>query len=588
MAVAGQTIAAVCEGNTVNVYDSATGVLKLSLKTPHAVTKFVGSPDGSVLFCSHEHFRTITLWDTQTGGLIHTFTTEYAVNDITISSTGKYLGSCSFNGTFMFWEVENRCGRSHFLGKPIVCICWLEPEDQIALAFEHTVAILEITTGRTLHTFHVGGSVREIMFSAGQYRLAVWSTTISSPITAYRSRTSTLVIPAANFSSPAITAQSTITVIDIRAGLELVSIPHPKTISSFTFSDDGDRVICAIPGSLESFDISRSPPEWDDYSNILGMTYSIGLLQSGRLVVNVGEYIQLLVKQSTSPFGTCRGPKISNVYPLDNGRAICAVSRNHEDVYLLDMETMKTLYEYHAGLDIPHLNTLPQIVCASVDKRIVVLCLPANWESTLELHIIGSVFPQWEQRLSLPVSLGALSPDGEKLITIMHAAGWGEECELCIRGVQKGEILTSVTLAGALPRDITFTSETQFYIEDPSSRALSGSEDDCGGDVNYGFRYEMDYEEYNVRRTFTLAPTSNGYGIQQVSGEGVLSTRPDYALDKNLEWVVDAKSRRICWLPPGYIGGIGDGYLFVGSSIVMVGQDGTVRRLTFRDPYSES
>jgi hypothetical protein len=61
-----------------------------------------------------------------------------------------------------------------------------------------------------------------------------------------------------------------------------------------------------------------------------------------------------------------------------------------------------------------------------------------------------------------------------------------------------------------------------------------------------------------------------------------------YSLDDNLEWVVDAKSRRVCWLPPGYISGIEDGHFFVGSSIVMAGQDGIVRRLTFRNPSSDS
>jgi hypothetical protein len=70
-------------------------------------------------------------------------------------------------------------------------------------------------------------------------------------------------------------------------------------------------------------------------------------------------------------------------------------------------------------------------------------------------------------------------------------------------------------------------------------------------------------------------------------GEEILPVHP-YALDDNLEWVVDAKSRRVCWLPPGYISGIEDGHFFVGSSIVMGGQDGIVRRLTFRNPSSDS
>jgi hypothetical protein len=175
VAVAGQRIAAVCEDNTVNVYDAVTGVLRLSLNTPRQVTKAEGSPDGSVLFCAHQQAREITLWDMQTGGLIHTFTTKFEISDIAVSSTGKYLASCSSDGTFRFWEVESRCGGSRFLGEPVVCICWLEPEDQVALALKGTVVVLEMTTGRTLHTFPVRESVRGIAFSAARHRLAVWS-----------------------------------------------------------------------------------------------------------------------------------------------------------------------------------------------------------------------------------------------------------------------------------------------------------------------------------------------------------------------------------------------------------------------------
>jgi hypothetical protein len=39
-----------------------------------------------------------------------------------------------------------------FLGPSDCGICWLEPEDQVALALKGAVVILEVTTGRTLHT----------------------------------------------------------------------------------------------------------------------------------------------------------------------------------------------------------------------------------------------------------------------------------------------------------------------------------------------------------------------------------------------------------------------------------------------------
>jgi WD40 repeat protein len=95
------------------------------------------------------------MWDIQTGGLIHTFTADFEISDIAVSSTAKYLASCSSGGAFKFWEVESRRGSSRILGEPVVGICWLDPEDQVAFAFDQTILVVEMSTGRTLHTFPI-------------------------------------------------------------------------------------------------------------------------------------------------------------------------------------------------------------------------------------------------------------------------------------------------------------------------------------------------------------------------------------------------------------------------------------------------
>ena len=157
--VAGQTIIAVCNDNTVNAYDAVTGALKLSLDAPHRVAKAEGSPDESILFFAGQNAREITTWDMQTGGLIYTLTTTFEISNIAVSSKGKYLASCSSAGTFHFWEVESRREGSHSLSQEIgYSMCWLEPEDQIALVSNWTwaVVILEVTTGKKLRAIHVG------------------------------------------------------------------------------------------------------------------------------------------------------------------------------------------------------------------------------------------------------------------------------------------------------------------------------------------------------------------------------------------------------------------------------------------------
>ena len=128
VAVAGGRIVAVREDNTVNVYDAVTGILRLSLDPLQQVTKAEGSLDGSVLFFAHQRARGVTLWDTQTGGLIDTLTTTSDISDIAVSSKGKYLGSCFSNRTFEFWDLESRRRNSHSSDEAVARICWLEPE----------------------------------------------------------------------------------------------------------------------------------------------------------------------------------------------------------------------------------------------------------------------------------------------------------------------------------------------------------------------------------------------------------------------------------------------------------------------------
>ena len=54
----------------------------------------------------------------------------------------------------------------------------------------------------------------------------------------------------------------------------------------------------------------------------------------------------------------------------------------------------------------------------------------------------------------------------------------------------------------------------------------------------------------------------------------------DYCLDGGHEWVVSG-SQRVCWIPSGYIGSTEASHFWAGSSLVMVGQGGTLRVLVF-------
>lgn len=304
-------------------------------------------------------------------------------------------------------------------------------------------------------------------------------------------------------------------------------------------------------------------------------------------MVNVGGSIQLLEPEYVQPPITSPDPEIAHVYQLDDGKAICGSSRDHKDINLLDTETMQAVANYHVGPDERDASFMPRFLCASIDQHIVVLCVRRLGGFALRLYAIGRAVPSWEKNSLWPVLLSALSPGGGKLVTVSRsedpAGGWN--WELRVRGVLDGKNLNyyPFTRKGGLPSNIAFTSETQFYTE--GHWVVS----DLPLDESFDWENHYHNERY-IRETFSLKTVGAHLEIEEVSGEEILSAPPahPYSLDDNLEWVVDARSRRVCWLPQGYASGIENGHFFVGSSTVMAGRDGIVRKLTFRRPSSDS
>lgn len=488
VAIAGKNIPAVCEDYTINIYDTVTGVLRLSLDPQRRVTKAEGSSDGTILSCAHQCSREITLWDMQTGGLIYIFTTKFEICDIAVSSMGKYLACCSSDGTFGFWEVESRCGGSRLLGEQIASICWLVPEDQIALALKGGVVVLEIATGRTLHTFAVEDCVGDMAFSAERHGLAVSSTS------GIRGR---------------------ITFIDLRTGQLLVSSSLSTHISCFTFSGGGGGLVCGTEtGDLRRIWVNPSFLHWDEYMSHLGTVHSIGLLRSGHLVVNVAGSIQVL--EPTEPSAGLY-PETSHVYPLDEGRAICASSRTRGNADLLDMETLRTRFGYNVTPSDPSPSFTPRILCVSPDRRTITLNFAMSGRPTPKPQVICSAFPEWESDLLQPVLLAALSPGGWKLVVVVEGVGggWGFR----VVGVLDGETLFSTTQTGKHPRNIALTSKAEFYTDH--------EDEDCDEETR---RTQESHPNRLVTRcvrtTFVLNSRWSTDMISKLSEERILSTHP--------------------------------------------------------------
>lgn len=104
------------------------------------------------------------------------------------------------------------------------------------------------------------------------------------------------------------------------------------------------------------------------------------------------------------------------------------------------------------------------------------------------------------------------------------------------------------------PLDITFDSEDRFYFYYDTSRVL--------------------YTVKLLEGTHTILRS-------RTEGSDGPVRRRRYCVDEGCEWVISG-SQRICWIPPGYIGSTEASHCWAGFSLVMAGQDGTLRKLTFR------
>ena len=144
-------ISTACEDGAVGIYDSVTGVLRLSLRPLHPVQAMSNSPDGSILFCTHRENPSITLWDIQTGGLVLTFTLTAEAKDAAVSVGGRCLACGLSDGTVIVRKVANRMASPPFgNGSPVTCLCWLAPEERLMVASGASVYIRETITGDVL------------------------------------------------------------------------------------------------------------------------------------------------------------------------------------------------------------------------------------------------------------------------------------------------------------------------------------------------------------------------------------------------------------------------------------------------------
>ena len=542
-----QRIIAVCE-DIVNIYDAITFVLRQSLDAPEAVTKIQTSPDGTFLFFAHS--TSVTMWDVQTGGLVCTFETKSKTNDIAASTTHIACGSS--DGSVSFWNIHTKKGKGFETGQPVVTIYWLSPQ-RLAVATQITLYIYDITSGETLGRFSVPGHVWGMVYLEDEDAFLVGSSQQSSGVDQEEPCFIRCILPKSEPEHIGVLCWKFL-------NLEQ-SPPFSRKLLSPTLVD-GDQIACIIPpNGVQVF--SASSKIWTNSPPLLGAATSLAVSVNKNIVVQAKDYIQIFSVGVLASGEVHNDICVSQVYPLGGKHIIC-VSQPTGSLTLLELETLQILHACdNASIGSSLTDRSPSVRELFIRGLVAEFGVPAvlqAWES-------GKPLPGWTEAAGegRGMALGGLSPECTWIVTVYGSPQRG----LCVKDAKDGTVLANLCLpdndvgVGEV-YDLTFDSETRFYLK------IDGP----------GWHVQIPYD--------VVASPSGGHPYTITKGEPVplLEPRatPPYTLDANCEWVVDAEFRKISWISPGNIRRGDGGHFWVGLSLVMVGDDGVVRKLTFKEP----
>jgi len=539
-----QGIIAAC-GDVVNIYDPVTFVLHQSLSTPEAVTKIQVSPDGTILFFAHS--LSVTMWEVQTGGLIHTFTVESEISDLAASTTGDYIACGSSDGSIAFWDIHIKEGRSKHLenGQPIVTVCWVSPL-MLAVATQHSIYLHSTAINSVLDIHPIQGQVWGmvcpvvgVMGGGNEGELLVGTLWLSAGVDWYFFRAVKYTGESLSISASQLLTHCGQLSQPMLVGEEIVCIIQPTGVQSF---------------NTRSYNSTNNP-------TLLDTATSVALSLNRNLVAQTKDSIQIFSLDVLTSGRTRNVIHMSHVYPLGRAHIICI--QQTRSLTILELETLQT----------PHLEggiflARPLLIDESPSARWSFGHGPAaefGVSMVVEMWQSGTPLPEWSDSANEDGLLSGLSPERTHIVTVYGSP----RRELRVKDTKDGTVLTNLPLedddltAGEV-YDLAFDSETRFYLK-------------------------IDGPEHHVQIPYDISASPLERCSHTVTkGEPVplLEPRktPPYTLDANFEWVLDAGSRKVCWIPPGNVRRSSGGHYWIGLSLVMVGDDGVVRKLSFKEP----
>ena len=554
----GQEIIAGC-GDIVNIYNAVTGVLQQSLSASEPVTKIQASLDGTTLFFAHS--SSATMWDVQTGGLIHTFTTKSKVNDIAISTPGDYIACGLSNGSIRFWNIRTKQeGKSLGGGESVVAVCWLPPQ-RLVVAAQHSLSIYSIATGGALDTIFILDHVWGMVYCEDKDEFLVGtSNSEGSKMCSFRVISGQHPKPPKK-RLPKAKRQAVYQEIS----QEKQSPTHPGQLMHPTLV--GKEVLCiTLPMGVQI--LNTSSYDWTNNPPLLDMATSTTVLLSRNLVVQTRDSIQIFSIDVLMGGGAHNDRHVSHIYSLDGNYIICILQPTRH-IAVLKLETLREIrFDEISSLwpaveDVCEMEPDNRMLLYS-DRMLISNIMEAWWlDTSLDKQV----------RLDLegvPWTLHRFSPTRSKIVIIFTSTDSSWEIRLYNVGYRCVVARQFLKSEGGTIYDLTFDSETRFYVK----------------------MYKPGWHA-QIPCDITPSPRlrqKGGYLTNYTITEGEPMTLseplapPSYTLDANCEWVLDAQSRKICWISPGNLRKGNGGHFWADQSLVMVGDDGVVRKVSFREP----
>jgi hypothetical protein len=539
----------------VNIYNAVTGVLQQSLSPLKPVTKIQASPDGSTLFFAHS--SSVTMWDVQTGGLIHTFTTQPTVNDIAVSTSGDHIACGSSNGSVRFWNVCTKVeGRGSGNSQSVVTICWLPPQ-KLAVATQNSLYICDTTTGKIMDNLSILDHVWGMIYLADKEEFLVGTSSRVDRELCFLETISHRYPEPLEKRRPAVN-RGRLVRRKLYRGKQ--SPAHHGQLTSPTLV--GKVIVCVTPPmGVQSFDTSSHV--WTNSPPLLDAATSVAVSLNRNLIAQTKDSIKIFSTDVLASGEARSDTRVSHVYPLGEDYIICVVQPIRR-IAILELENLQEVRRDDETLPFWSLppdetesdHTIPKLF----DRRFEIPAAMRAWWLDTSLHEQAGLPDEDTPRL-----LYGLSPGYTKIATV-HASS---RQYLWVSDMKHGDLLTRLPLEDDDLRsgevyDIIFDSETRFYLK-------------------------IDAPGQHIQIPFDImTPRPGDTWHTIIKGEPMPLSEPrampPYTLDANYEWVLDRQSRKICWISPGNLRRGNGGHFWAGLSLVMVGDDGVVREVFFKEP----